>query len=114
MPNGVNTTSNTLIGSPAGYQDDCKPCLAGHYCLNATITPKPCGKGFFTKPGQSVCKICLPGRYCSNDTTTETAMNTTMQCPKGKYCKGGLKDVSEATDCNKAHYCPLGEFEGEG
>ena len=32
-------------------------CPAGHYCLNATIVPKQCGLGFYTKPGQSVCQV---------------------------------------------------------
>lgn len=108
MPYGHNKTASTTFGKPAGYQDDCLPCLAGHYCLNATVTPSPCGKGFFTKPGQSVCKKCLPGRYCDSETTTETEMNATMQCPKGKYCKGGLSNVTEATPCSTAHYCPQG------
>ena len=80
----------------------------GHFCLNGTVTPYPCGKGKYTNPGQSVCQKCLAGRYCDSETTTETAMNTTLLCPAGKYCTVGLKDVSEAEACSKAHYCPEG------
>ena len=109
MPTGFNVTSNQTEGTPGGYQNDCLPCLAGHFCLNATIVPKECGKGFFTKPGQSVCKVCLAGRFCNDSATTETNMNATKQCTGGKYCKGGLKDLSEATDCSKGHYCPQGK-----
>ena len=35
-------------------------------------------------------------------------MRTNKKCPKGQYCFGGLKDVSEATDCAKGHYCVEG------
>ena len=50
--------------------------------------------------------------YCDNDTTSESAMLTTKQCPAGKYCNGGLTDVSEATDCTVGKYCPAGNIIG--
>lgn len=56
MPNGADA-SGVLKGQPAGVQDDCIECPGGSYCLNATITPQPCGVGFYTKPGQSVCQV---------------------------------------------------------
>lgn len=106
MPFGFN--SSEVVGTPAGNKGACLVCLAGHFCLNGTVQPHPCGKGKYTNPGQSVCQTCLAGRYCDSETTTETQMNTTLLCPAGKYCGAGLKDVSEATDCRKAHYCPEG------
>ena len=109
MPYGHSAALGKTVGTPAGYQSHCLPCSAGHYCLNATVVPQPCGRGFYTRLGQSVCQICLPGRYCSDNSTTEGNMNTTMQCPAGKYCKSGLKSVSEATPCSTAHYCPQGK-----
>lgn len=108
MPYGYNSTSGQVEGSPAGFKGACLICEAGHFCLNATVLPYPCGKGKYTNPGQSVCQQCLAGRYCDSETTTETAMNTTKLCPAGQYCTVGLKDVSEATNCSKAHYCPEG------
>jgi len=108
MPYGYNSTSGQVEGSPAGFKGACLICEAGHFCLNGTVLPYPCGKGKYTNPGQSVCQQCLAGRYCDSETTTETAMNTTKLCPAGQYCTVGLKDVSEATNCSKAHYCPEG------
>jgi len=58
MPYGVNATTNQTEGTPGGYQNDCLDCPAGYFCLNATIVPKECGVGFYTKPGQSVCQVC--------------------------------------------------------
>ena len=37
-------------------------------------------------------------------------MRTNKKCPKGKYCFGGLTDVTEATDCAKGHYCEEGKI----
>lgn len=108
MPYGYNSSSGEVVGNPAGNKGDCLECLAGNFCLNSTVLPYPCGTGKYTNPGQSVCQTCLAGHYCDSGTTTETAMNTTKQCPAGKYCTTGLKNVSEATDCSKAHYCPQG------
>ena len=110
MPFGFNETSGVVVGNPAKSKGDCLDCKAGHFCLNGTIEPEPCGKGKYTNPGQSVCQTCLAGRYCDDEATTETAMNTTKLCPAGKYCTTGLKDVSEATDCSRAHYCPEGLY----
>jgi len=62
MPYGVNATTNQTEGTPGGYQNDCLDCPAGYFCLNATIVPKECGVGFYTKPGQSVCQVC--GYHC--------------------------------------------------
>lgn len=59
MPYGYNTTSGGSSGTAGGYQADCLPCTAGYYCLNATVTPYKCGKGYYTKLGQSVCQVCL-------------------------------------------------------
>ena len=58
MPSGYNSTGGSSIGTAAGYQSDCLACPAGYYCLNATVTPSKCGKGYFTKLGQSVCQVC--------------------------------------------------------
>ena len=112
MPYGYSASLGVTVGTPAGYQSNCLPCPGGHYCLNATVVPVECGQGYYTKPGQSVCQECLPGRFCSSNSTTEANMNATMQCPAGKYCKGGLKDVAEATPCSTAHYCPQGKNKG--
>ena len=60
MPYGFNATSGSSVGTPGGYQSDCLPCLAGYYCLNATVTPFKCGKGYYTKLGQSVCQVVHP------------------------------------------------------
>lgn len=108
MPYGFNATSSKVVGTPAKGKGDCLACLAGHFCLNGTVVPEPCGKGKYTNPGQSVCQTCLAGRYCDSETTTETSMNTTKLCPAGKYCRAGLTDVDDATDCQRAHYCPEG------
>ena len=52
-------TSTQTEGEPGGYQNDCLDCPAGHFCLNATVVPRECGVGFYTKPGQSVCQVRL-------------------------------------------------------
>ena len=57
MPYGYNSTSGSSVGTAAGYQADCLSCTAGFYCLNATVTPFKCGKGYYTKAGQSVCQV---------------------------------------------------------
>ena len=36
-------------------------------------------------------------------------MEANKTCPAGKYCGGGLKDVSDAKNCSKAYYCPQGK-----
>lgn len=59
MPYGYNTTAGTSVGTAAGYQDHCLSCPAGFYCLNATVTPYACGKGYYTKLGQSVCQVYI-------------------------------------------------------
>lgn len=110
MPYGKNITGNTSNGIAAGYQNDCRPCTMGYYCLNATINPYPCGKGNYSKSGQSVCLPCPAGRYCDLEATGFDDMEANKTCPAGKYCIGGLKDVSEAKDCSKAHYCLQGEL----
>ena len=109
MSSGFNATSGEVVGIPAKGKGDCLPCDAGHFCLNGTVTPEPCGKGKYTNPGQSVCQTCLAGRYCDSETTTEAEMNATKLCPAGLYCQAGLSNVSDATDCRKAHYCPRGQ-----
>lgn len=109
MPYGKNVTSSKSNGVAAGYQADCLPCTMGFYCLNATISPFPCGKGKYSKSGQSVCRSCPAGRYCDLEATGFNEMEVNKTCPAGKYCSGGLKDVNEATDCSKAHYCPQGK-----
>ena len=108
MPYGKNTTSNTSNGIAAGYQSDCLACTMGYYCLNATIKPYPCGKGKYSKSGQSICPSCPNGRYCDVEATGFDEMEANKTCPAGKYCDGGLKDVSEAKNCTEAHYCPQG------
>lgn len=108
MPYGKNTTGNNSSGEAAGYQSDCLPCPMGYYCLNATIVPYACGKGKYSKSGQSVCPSCPAGRYCDQDATGFDDMESNKTCPAGRYCSGGLTDVGEATDCSKAHYCPQG------
>ena len=109
MPYGKNTTGNTSNGRAAGYQYDCLSCTMGYYCLNATITPYRCGKGKYSKSGQSVCQSCPVGRYCDLEATGYDEMEANKTCPAGQYCGGGLKDVSEATNCSKGHYCPPGK-----
>ena len=110
MPYGVNPISGEVVGKPAGCKCDCLACLAGHFCLNGTVTPEPCGKGKYTNPGQSVCQTCLPGRYCDEEATTEERMNSSKQCSAGLYCVEGLTAESDARNCSEAHYCPQGLF----
>ena len=110
MPYGKNTSTNVTYGISSGYQSDCLPCTMGYYCLNATIKPYPCGKGKYSETGQSACQPCLAGRYCDLDATGVDEMNANKSCPAGKYCRGSLKDVGEAINCSKAHYCPEGKY----
>ena len=48
--------------------------------------------------------------YCDNATTSEDDMLNNKKCPAGKYCAGGLSDVSQATDCSLGKYCPEGQL----
>lgn len=42
-------------------------------------------------------------------TTSEMDMLKNKKCPAGKYCAGGLSDVSKATACSVGKYCPEGK-----
>ena len=83
-------TSQTLC--PIGYKCD-QPGLCA---------PTPCPPGtFVTCAGKVSCDACAKGRYCPTVTTT-------VLCPAGYYCPGG---VSAPTPCTANHYCHLGSAE---
>mmetsp|Transcript_24846 Transcript_24846/g.52004 ORF Transcript_24846/g.52004 Transcript_24846/m.52004 type:complete len:389 (+) Transcript_24846:1244-2410(+) len=108
-------------------------CLAGYYCLSASISPHqfPCGNSTVYCPEGSKLPILIEDGYYS---ATENEIivadfyagpNSTqqiqVQCENGFYCNGGVKyscpagtyghmpgafDVLECQICQGGHYCP--------
>lgn len=104
------------------------PCLEGHYCPNATVTPDqfPCPPGTFT--GQTdltsvdQCSTCPAGRACDWGTGVTIAPSvpcfpghvcpagtpapTRFPCPPGTFSPlSNLTDVSQCTPCTISFFC---------
>ena len=91
---------------------DCKDCTAGYYCpAEATVTPLPCTRGYYSSSGAFNCTICKPGFYCESNTTSYVTMVNTFVCPAGMHCPAGLNRKPDLVThaCPKGQYCVRGD-----
>jgi len=96
---------------------DCKECLAGFVCPNAS-TPfptEPCAPGYFCPAGSVVGVGCPAGTFCAGGNTGPTPcasgsyqslalQSACLDCPAGAYCLEGVEDYAA---CPRGHYCPV-------
>jgi len=101
-------------------------CVAGQYCPLGSSEPTPCAPGTYSSvAGASSCSNCSEGYYCPSGPIIGSVEPTPpgRLCPAGSYCPtgsadpppkcppgtysgvGGLKAVSECTDCEAGLYC---------
>ena len=125
-PNGTFTKDQeTGLSSP----DQCRPCVAGHFCQlgvitdnctagylcyigNPTPTPdgsnasigEPCPIGFYCPSGTLEKLACEPGLVITKKGAKSKA--ACQVCPAGKICVSGS---SIPTDCTVGHYCPFND-----
>lgn len=85
------STSSTLLFLSIG-----NVCPEGHYCIQGSSKPEPCGNGtYMNHTGASTCYICPAGRYCVNRDRADV-------CLQGYYCPEGT-----GADLQP---CPTGTF----
>ncbi|CEM37955.1 unnamed protein product [Vitrella brassicaformis CCMP3155] len=96
--------------------NQCAVCPPGYYCLEGVPLPQPCGKGYYSREGQTGCTACVLGHYCDSDTTP--AENVTGPSSAWTECPGGtLCDVTgvdhrptlNTRPCPRGYYCPQGD-----
>ncbi|KAG1697654.1 hypothetical protein DVH05_016093 [Phytophthora capsici] len=111
--------NNTKTVGPADAWPACITCPAGYYCIEATVTPKPCGKGKFSTSGSKTCPPCEAGYFCNSETTSAANMRSNAlgwaspgalygTCYNGSYCPAGSdsEPALETDACPPAYYCP--------
>lgn len=71
-------------------------CPEGHYCIQGSSKPEPCGNGtYMNHTGASACYVCPAGHYCVNRDRADV-------CLQGYYCPEGT-----GADLQP---CPTGTF----
>ena len=93
----------------------CRPCTAGYYCLEKTVTPtKQCDQGFYcpTNITDGVSSLVI-GSYgprqvpCPKATYTDVSQTPNVEscktCPIGHYCREG---TANPVICERGYYCP--------
>lgn len=111
-PNSNKTECNTILSSqyitndyqihniPSGHYRNPNDatniiiCPIGHYCIDGVKKLCPGGK-FQTSTGQSECENCTSNcgdGYYREGSCTSTSNYSCDKCPKGHYCKNGVKN----------------------
>ncbi|XP_064629316.1 zonadhesin-like [Lineus longissimus] len=109
MPFGVAPNGSLIGPGQSGKRESsCFDCLGGHWCAEGTYDPTPCGYRFYSPIGQKTCFPCPPGYYCESNQTSDAIMRAKMYCPKGSYCREGLRWLNESRLCQKGRFCPNG------
>ena len=98
IPCPVGTYNNVTNGQNI---DACKPCTAGFYCQEQTITPY---------------LVCKPGFYCPTNITDGASSrligsygSEQKPCPPATYTE--VSQTEKESDCKK---CPVGFYCPEG
>jgi hypothetical protein len=99
-------------------------CVAGYFCpANSTsATQAPCGGvSAYCPAGSGRAREAAPGEYTLGPTVT--TRNSSLPCPSGSYCAGGVRSLCEAGSfgcadrlsvptcngpCTAGYYCPAG------
>jgi hypothetical protein len=86
-------------------------CPYGYYCEVASIYPKPCPRGSYSRKlgltDVSECTDCVRGSYCNSRAGT----SVTSTCMAGYTCPGGdVNPADPAQICLAGTYCPQGSY----
>nr|CEL76845.1 TPA: PAN domain-containing protein [Toxoplasma gondii VEG] len=86
-PRGSFCSSGTYLkvetGNGLRKQEICAPCEPGNSCKDGF--PVPCGKGYYSGPGQNDCDECPEGFYCPLEKTTKYLLRV-YRCPDSHHC----------------------------
>ncbi|KAF4141759.1 hypothetical protein GN958_ATG09004 [Phytophthora infestans] len=90
-----------------------------YYCIEASVTPKPCGRGKFSTSGSKACSTCEAGYFCYSEATSAANMRSNAvgwsapgalygTCYNGTYCPAGSdsEPALEMDACPPGYYCP--------
>lgn len=107
-PFGFECEKGNKIACQPGtfYQDgECTDCLAGHFCIGGSKTPKKCPPGGVSEPGSARCSTSQIKR---NDVKEETPSRkkrfSDSNCSPGQYPDGN----------NACNNCPAGTYGPDG
>lgn len=108
--------------------EHCRRCLAGHYCGEGEVYPRPCAPGSYAEAGAESCTPCAQGHYqsatgasacvlCeSNEAGSSEAMTTNATgatsmdeciCKEGYFDNRTIESRSEAVS-NRSISAPTG------
>jgi hypothetical protein len=89
--------------------NEVKPCPAGHYCGEGTVTADPSSYSLLRPIPCPAGVFCLPGVL--SNSTREGNFNFPQPCIPGQYCQAGATSAKGTGACPQGYYCPGGTIE---
>lgn len=87
----------------AERRQDCRPCLAGEYCIENDAEPRQCPAGHYCDAISTEPIPCRVGFY--NVEKGSTSIRECLACPPGYNCDAvGISDFTKFP-CPVGHYC---------